>query len=596
MELIEMSFIGGVLIVCIAILRMLLRHKIPQITFVLLWGIVIIRLLVPYTIETRMSAYNLTPKPIQTITEGSKKVTFQNQIESFTKPSSRITNQISTWQLCWSGGMGITMLCFVLVFIRSQRKLKEALPIKENPYIDDWMKRQKLYRVLKIKCSDQVQTPLTYGIIKPVIILPKAMGCTDENKINYVLTHELLHIKRLDVLWKLVLVVALCVHWFNPLVWIMCSLFNKDLELSCDEWAIGTLGEKEKSNYARTLIELAEKPTRLMPLYNEFSKNSIEERVVSIMRFKKISKAWITFSIGMVAGIALVFATSALPTQKIKLKETTSNNTVAMQYKEEKQINKVNNQVNNIPQYNTGQSNVIVKDDQSAKEYYSEAGDVVNIINNPSTISTKVLDEIIKDYVGRTQDIGVTFNVIDYLSKDAIETVAVKYIKDSGNYGMAYSFKPYLSGEIFNKLIQKETIGASDITLAEPYKNKQNQKVNNIPQYNTGQSNVIVKDDQSAKEYYSEAGDVVNIINNPSTISTKVLDEIIKDYVGRTQDIGVTFNVIDYLSKDAIETVAVKYIKDSGDYGMAYSFKPYLSEEIFNELIKNSGYTDETTN
>src|SRR5699024_8410929 len=99
------------------------------------------------------------------------------------------------------------------------------------------------------------------------------MDYTDTRRLKYVLTHELIHIKRFDMLAKYVLVAALCIHWFNPLVWVMYILANRDLELSCDEAVVKTFGENEKSSYANTLISLAESRNRWIPLYSNFSKN-----------------------------------------------------------------------------------------------------------------------------------------------------------------------------------------------------------------------------------------------------------------------------------------------------------------------------------
>ena len=103
--------------------------------------------------------------------------------------------------------------------------------------------------------SDQIVSPLTYGILRPVIILPKRMDWEDHNSLYFVLTHELAHIKRWDAAWKLCLAAVLAVHWFNPLVWMMYALANRDIELACDEKVIRTVGSKRRVAYARVLVE-----------------------------------------------------------------------------------------------------------------------------------------------------------------------------------------------------------------------------------------------------------------------------------------------------------------------------------------------------
>ncbi len=163
---------------------------------------------------------------------------------------------------------------------------------------------------MEIRQSDKIAVPLTYGILRPVILLPKTTDWTDEMRLRYILTHEFTHIRRFDTLTKLALAAAFCVHWFNPLVWAMYILANRDIELSCDETVIRTLGETIKSAYALTLIELEEKKSRLTPLVNNFSKNATEERIVSIMKIRKFSLPIIVVAVLLVAGITIGFATS----------------------------------------------------------------------------------------------------------------------------------------------------------------------------------------------------------------------------------------------------------------------------------------------
>lgn len=106
-------------------------------------------------------------------------------------------------------------------------------------------------------------------------------------ELSLCLEHEFVHIKRLDGLTKLILIAALCLHWFNPLVWVMVVLANRDLELSCDEAVVRLFGEQVKSAYARTLIHMEEIKSGCLPLCSNFSKNAIEERITAIMKIKK---------------------------------------------------------------------------------------------------------------------------------------------------------------------------------------------------------------------------------------------------------------------------------------------------------------------
>ena len=104
---------------------------------------------------------------------------------------------------------------------------------------------------------------------------------------------------------------VLCVHWFNPLVWVMYVLANRDIELSCDEAVVRLFGENTKAAYARTLISMEETRSGLAPLCNNFSKNAIEERITAIMKMKKTSIAAVLLAAVLVCGLSVGFATSA---------------------------------------------------------------------------------------------------------------------------------------------------------------------------------------------------------------------------------------------------------------------------------------------
>jgi hypothetical protein len=145
-----------------------------------------------------------------------------------------------------------------------------------------------------------------------VVLLPKSADRTDIARLRYVLAHEFTHIRRFDVLKKWMLAAALCVHWFNPLVWVMYILANRDVELSCDENVVRTSGEKTKSAYALTLIGLEEQRSGLSPLVSNFAKSAIEERIVSIMKIRKTSLVGILLAVVLVAGTTTAFATSGV--------------------------------------------------------------------------------------------------------------------------------------------------------------------------------------------------------------------------------------------------------------------------------------------
>lgn len=123
-----------------------------------------------------------------------------------------------------------------------------------------------------------------------------------------VLTHEYVHIRRFDAITKILFAAVLCIHWFNPLVWVMYVLANRDIELSCDAWVIRMMGEKNRSSYALMLIKMEERRSGMSALYSHFGKNAISERIEAIMKFKKTSILACTLALALIAGATTAFA------------------------------------------------------------------------------------------------------------------------------------------------------------------------------------------------------------------------------------------------------------------------------------------------
>lgn len=197
-----------------------------------------------------------------------------------------------------------------MTILNSLRDYKTALPI-ECEFLSKWLYEHPIRRKVQIRKSDKIAASLTYGLFRPVVLLPKTADLTDETKLRHILTHEYVHIRRYDILLKWLFAAALCVHWFNPFVWVMYVLANRDIELSCDEAVVRLLGEGMKSAYARTLIGLEEEKRNWTPLVNKFSRYAIEERINAIMKRKKTSLAGILLAMALVIGTTAAFATNA---------------------------------------------------------------------------------------------------------------------------------------------------------------------------------------------------------------------------------------------------------------------------------------------
>ncbi|MFC2477334.1 MAG: M56 family metallopeptidase, partial [Catonella sp.] len=335
MNLLQMSLSGAVLIVAIIVIRALFLHKLPKKTFTILWTLVLIRLLLPFSIPSSFSIYSWFPSinsagesyiADNNTSEKVKNSVFSKNIkETVIKESN--TNKLHNYikynraedfektifpsnEVIRFAGMVVGIIIFLFLYIRNMREFRTSLPIN-NAFIKDWLVKHKLKRKISVRYSDRISTPLSYGIFRPVILLPKNLDLSDTGLLSYILTHEYVHIKRFDIITKMFLIAALCVHWFNPTVWVMFILFNRDIELSCDEAVVRIFGEKSKEEYAYALIDMEAKKGKFMPLCSNFSKNAVKERIISIMKIKKISLIMSLLAVVFVVGMAVVFMTSA---------------------------------------------------------------------------------------------------------------------------------------------------------------------------------------------------------------------------------------------------------------------------------------------
>ncbi|MEG6613326.1 M56 family metallopeptidase [Pseudoclostridium thermosuccinogenes] len=321
MDIIQTSVSASVLIVAVVIIRTLALYKLPKKTFIVLWGVVLFRLLVPVSIPSRFSLYTgldmlkgLLAEDFY-FTPTMKTAGISNMADApVTEVTVDAANAIfpSPVKIVWFIGMSAFALFFTIVYVKCVRQFNMSLPVK-NEFITLWMQEKSLLRPVQIRQNDRIKTPLTYGVFRPVILLPKNTDWKDEMKLRYILAHEFTHIRHFDTLLKLIITIAVCVHWFNPLVWVMYIVANRDIELSCDETVVRSQGETMKSSYALMLLEL-EKEKAYSPFANHFSKSAIEERMVSIMKMKKMSIMAIVLAVLLVAATSTVFATDALTT------------------------------------------------------------------------------------------------------------------------------------------------------------------------------------------------------------------------------------------------------------------------------------------
>ena len=319
MSFVQMSLSGGVIILAVTVIRAVGLHRLPRAAFTALWAIAAARLLLPFSIPSPWSVYSLfnhtTPavtvpaSPVNVaVTANIPAVSQVNIIHYITTAATPVIT-VSLWAILWALGAIAIAAAFALSYGRCRRAFRASLPA-EDDFLRQWLAGQNLHRIVTVRLSDAVRAPMTYGVLRPVILLPAAMDLEDHQTLDYVLAHELAHIRRFDAAAKLVLAAAACLHWFNPLVWVMVLLAGRDMELACDEAVIRRAGADARRDYARALLAMEERRAGLTAA-SFFSKNAIEERIVSIMKIKPKSVLSILLAVVLVFTTATSLATSA---------------------------------------------------------------------------------------------------------------------------------------------------------------------------------------------------------------------------------------------------------------------------------------------
>ncbi len=342
-NLCTVSMIGGVMIIVIIGLRALLQNRLHRTVFLLLWLLTAIRLAFPMMISSSVSVYNFLPQrelfvisdervsgrsenvrhaPENAVYEEDTPVSLpsSDEFEDYTaggiapvevSPLNRgdrdplSVEQILT--IVWGIGCGISFLYFMWIHIRGRLRYRFALPEEGPAFLGN----------IRLKRSDAISSPLVYGFFRPVILLPYDFPKKNSPEYDQVLYHELTHVHSGDLWYKLLMLLVTCIHWFNPLIWIMLHLSTQDLEIRCDARVIRKLGKKKV--YAMTLVQAElRRSTHFVEAAFAFS--------LTELRLKSIAKAKVylprSIFLFAVLAVVLVCCFSTGPSAKATIEPT----------------------------------------------------------------------------------------------------------------------------------------------------------------------------------------------------------------------------------------------------------------------------------
>ena len=281
LKIVNMSISASWLVVAVLILRLVLK-KAPKWVNVLLWGIVAVRLICPFSFE---SALSLIPSaetfPEKIISGPSFDVQtgitpIDNRIndylgdryfEGVTVPTNNGNNVMTILTIVWIIGILLLATYTIISYQRLNRKVDTAVRYKDN-----------------IFQSENVSSPFVLGIINPRIYLPFSMN---EQDMEHVVAHEQAHIRRKDHWWKPLGFLLLTIHWFNPLMWLAYVLLCRDIELACDEKVIKGLGNEQRADYTQALVACSVNRRMIAACPLAFGEVGVKERVKSVMNYKK---------------------------------------------------------------------------------------------------------------------------------------------------------------------------------------------------------------------------------------------------------------------------------------------------------------------
>ncbi len=358
-----MAFYGSIMILIVLLLRGLLKHKLPKFVFPILWCVVLLRLLVPFSLSSPLSiklsedsplwvpiqftnrildqfaeyeAFSIVedtgatfiyPNSTPVISQGTNiaesvmETAVVEEIAGTAENSESIfISEQGTGFSIFPQHIPLTSIYFIGLFItvgvllfqkyRYSVKLKNRLLIEHNNTINTLLREMQMGHIL-VFTNDEIASPLVCGLLAPCIYLPTRMDFQNTELLRHIFTHETMHIKRKDNWIKAIMLLALCINWYNPLVWIMSKCLSSDLETACDEAVLRLyLDEDQRKSYAFSLLAMAITGNRPTLLYSAFSKTEVEKRIQSILQYKKASSLLLIITFLFLACSTTAFATS----------------------------------------------------------------------------------------------------------------------------------------------------------------------------------------------------------------------------------------------------------------------------------------------
>lgn len=310
----NVSMVAMWLIIAVCLFRLLFR-KAPKRICVLLWGMVALRLVMPFSFQSPFSIVPSTQTIRPFIAFSSDESVMENETMTF---ESELTNESSTFEtgmanessalhIVNSGNLMVDKGLNAVLGISASSKLSDGLKRLQTRFfalsviwalgivgfafyglISSLRLRRKVREAVltdgDIWLCDQVDTPFILGVLRPVIYLPSCIGEKDR---EYVIAHERAHLKSWDHVLKLCGYLLVCVYWFHPMVWVAYVLFCRDIEMACDERVVTDMSMSDRKAYAKALVNCSVRQRTAMVYPLAFGEVAVKERVKDVLHYKK---------------------------------------------------------------------------------------------------------------------------------------------------------------------------------------------------------------------------------------------------------------------------------------------------------------------
>ncbi len=541
LSLLNISITAGWLILAVILLRFLFK-KAPKTLNFILWALVALRLIFPFSIE---SALSLIPsaEPVHE-SSYSADISLDSGISAVDAPVNSLINSgynavqtekgIDIAEICgiiWAVGLAAMLTYFAVSYLRVKKQTAAKINLRDNIFV-----------------CDDVNSPFILGVFRPKIILPS--GLSDEQA-EYVIRHEKAHLKHRDNLWKPLGYALLAVYWFNPLVWAAYLLLCRDIELACDERVIKNMDKDSVAGYSQALLDCVSNKRTVLACPVAFGEVATKERVKNVLNYKKPA-----FWIIIIAVIASIIAAVCFMTNPIKTKLTFIDTP-------DKDCEKI------LSYFDAENATEEILNDLKKIDLYYERPDFDSLnltvkTETDESSSTQKIKYYDGDKLVYVVYKGYGETMFDYCTETASKKdVTVSYVENDGKrYSVTVKGDDYSVS--YDRLNKKAPFGADDISLlfTKERKNDLDESLN---------INVFDKKYYVACANYYKNGDYINY--NAYTYNNKIIDSAHTFIRCRAEDEkNLNLDIIDDINENkdklSIQTVFGRHQYSYTDNGL----------------------------